>query len=302
MRFLLLATLLAWTLPAWAGFDLHDLWRTPNQQAQTLLDHGHPAEAAKLFSDPRRKAYAELQAGNYAQAAKGFTAFDDSDDQYNRGNALARAGRLQAAIKAYDAALAHDPHNRDARHNRDLVEQALKRQQQPKQNRKSGAKQNGKGGNSRSNDDKGGQGQQNRQSGSQDKNQSQAHAENQQAKDRQGADKGNQNGRGTQGRNQGDQTGSQSRQDKSAGQGQATGAEPTKPGQAAEYGAQARQDAQAALNEAGSDRAGSAIDAPISEKQLSREQWLRQIPDDPGGLLRRKFLIEHMLRQQGRQP
>ena len=37
---------------------------------------------------------------------------------------------------------------------------------------------------------------------------------------------------------------------------------------------------------------------PPSEKQMSQEQWLRSIPDDPGGLLRRKFLIEHMMRQQ----
>lgn len=28
------------------------------------------------------------------------------------------------------------------------------------------------------------------------------------------------------------------------------------------------------------------------------DQWLRQIPDSPAGLLRRQFLIEHMMRQQ----
>ena len=26
------------------------------------------------------------------------------------------------------------------------------------------------------------------------------------------------------------------------------------------------------------------------------DQWLRQIPDDPGGLLRRKFALEHCRR------
>jgi hypothetical protein len=29
---------------------------------------------------------------------------------------------------------------------------------------------------------------------------------------------------------------------------------------------------------------------------------LRQIPDDPGGLLRRKFMIEHWMKQQQVQP
>ncbi len=38
----------------------------------------------------------------------------------------------------------------------------------------------------------------------------------------------------------------------------------------------------------------------MSEQQIEKEQWLHSIPDDPGGLLRRKFLIEHMMRQQER--
>jgi len=41
---------------------------------------------------------------------------------------------------------------------------------------------------------------------------------------------------------------------------------------------------------------------PMTEQQLAQEQWLHSIPDDPGGLLRRKFLIEHLLRKQKAQP
>jgi Ca-activated chloride channel family protein len=41
---------------------------------------------------------------------------------------------------------------------------------------------------------------------------------------------------------------------------------------------------------------------PQTEQQLALEQWLRQIPDDPGGLLRRKFMIEHLMKQQQVQP
>ena len=41
---------------------------------------------------------------------------------------------------------------------------------------------------------------------------------------------------------------------------------------------------------------------PQTEQQLALEQWLRQIPDDPGGLLRRKFMIEHLLKEQQVQP
>ena len=44
--------------------------------------------------------------------------------------------------------------------------------------------------------------------------------------------------------------------------------------------------------------AGSA--QPLrSEEQLAAEQWLRRIPDDPGGLLRRKFLYQYRHQPQG---
>ncbi|MCP4411325.1 MAG: hypothetical protein GY808_01955, partial [Gammaproteobacteria bacterium] len=35
-----------------------------------------------------------------------------------------------------------------------------------------------------------------------------------------------------------------------------------------------------------------------AEKEQVLEQWLRQIKDDPGGLLRRKMYMEYQRRQQ----
>ena len=35
-----------------------------------------------------------------------------------------------------------------------------------------------------------------------------------------------------------------------------------------------------------------------SESAQALEQWLRRIPDDPGGLLRRKFMMQHQQREQ----
>ena len=49
-------------------------------------------------------------------------------------------------------------------------------------------------------------------------------------------------------------------------------------------------------------RGGLAGERPLSEEQrLAYEQWLRRIPDDPGGLLRRKFALEYRTRS-GRSP
>jgi Ca-activated chloride channel family protein len=41
---------------------------------------------------------------------------------------------------------------------------------------------------------------------------------------------------------------------------------------------------------------------PPSEQSLALDQWLRTIPDDSGELLQRKFMIEHLMKQQGNQP
>ena len=44
-------------------------------------------------------------------------------------------------------------------------------------------------------------------------------------------------------------------------------------------------------------RGGFGTEHPLSEEQrLACEQWLRRIPDDPGGLLRRKFALEYRAR------
>ncbi|MEO5334203.1 MAG: VWA domain-containing protein [Magnetococcus sp. YQC-5] len=43
------------------------------------------------------------------------------------------------------------------------------------------------------------------------------------------------------------------------------------------------------------------LDDEKKESQLAEEQWLRRIPDDPGGLLRRKFLYQYQRQGQTRQ-
>src|SRR5690606_24627844 len=54
-----------------------------------------------------------------------------ADAAYNRGNALAKAGRYEEAIAAYDEALGRQPGMDDAIANRALVEAAMRRQPPP---------------------------------------------------------------------------------------------------------------------------------------------------------------------------
>lgn len=70
-----------------------------------------------------KDAVALYRAGRFDEAAAAFASagVDDPRALHNRGNALARAGRLREALEAYDASLRLRPENTDTRFNRDLV-------------------------------------------------------------------------------------------------------------------------------------------------------------------------------------
>ncbi len=52
-----------------------------------------------------------------------------------------------------------------------------------------------------------------------------------------------------------------------------------------------------------SDEMGELLlfDRTYDETEMTPDQWLRLVPDDPSGLLRRKFMLEHLRRQQNTQ-
>lgn len=101
-------------------------------QAWRLFESGNAHAAAARFSDRRWRAAASYRAGQFAQAATLLEGLEDADALYNRGNALARLGRLADALGAYDAALRLRPDDADTRHNRELVLRLLN-QENPKQ-------------------------------------------------------------------------------------------------------------------------------------------------------------------------
>jgi Ca-activated chloride channel family protein len=304
MRGLLLTLLLSWTASVQANEFWTSLWHNADQRGEHLLKRGHAAAAAKTYHDQRRKAYAELKAGDYQKAAQDFSAFDDSDGDYNRGNALAQAGQLQDALKAYDAALAHDPNNKDARHNRDLVAKALQQQHPPSQSssgKNSSSRDGRKGGketsgSDQSNTENGRQG-----TGKQGNASKDSSSNEQSGQDQQGKTGPGKQGNDVQGQQagQGQQQSARNMQNQNA---QASSESQNSAATQADEAAQAKRDAEAALGKPQTGNSATPADTRVTEQQLAQEQWLRRIPDDPGGLLRRKFMIEHMIRQQGGQP
>jgi Ca-activated chloride channel homolog len=291
----ILASLLASS--AYAG----SWWLTPDQEAQRALDAGNPSRAAQLFTDPQHRAYAEIEAKQYAEAARRLEPLADPQSQYNRGNALARAGDLPAALSSYDAALKHapgaSPLYRDAKHNRDLVAQQLEQQKQAGQQSKSGGDKGQKGAQQgeqqgQKGDQQGQNDQQQGQQGQGSQQQAQSAEQRGQSAQQQGQS-GNEQEQKGQGQKDQEQKGGQQAQDQSQSAGQSG-----QPRDNQEGGANQRAgvEAKAPGGEPPLDRSAPRVPPP-SEQALSKDQWLRQIPDDPAGLLRRKFMIEHMMKQ-----
>ena len=274
------------------GADAPSLWITQEQRAQRLLDSGHTAEAAQLFSDPRRRAFADAQLGRYAEAARLLSSLRDPQSEYNRGNALARSGNLVGALASYDAALQQAPRDRDIRHNRDLVAREIASRSQQR---------NGQGGGSQSQSS----GQQNERSQSNRNGRDGSSAQNS-PDSRGGKSGGSQSGQSSTGSNSPQQESEQAREDAEVAadlkRRDRNGEQ--NPGSQSQRSSGSRGSARGS-EAGGTSRGGGAVTddlnlpPPKSEQALALEQWLRRIPEDPGGLLRRKFLIEHMERQEG---
>ncbi|MGE5152961.1 MAG: VWA domain-containing protein, partial [Bdellovibrio bacteriovorus] len=114
--------------PGWA-LDWYALWQRADQRGAKALASGDSAAAAVTFSDPAWRAAARYRAGDYAGALKDLAGLGGAESDYNRGNALARRGDLNAAIAAYERALEQAPDLEDARFNLELLRR-LKAQQE----------------------------------------------------------------------------------------------------------------------------------------------------------------------------
>lgn len=113
------------------AFEFEDLWLRPDQQGQHLLKQHRPAEAAAHFEDAQWQGVALYEAGEYSEAARRFAEGSDARAHYNRGNALAKSGELEAALDAYEQALELQPDLRPAQTNKALVQSLLKQQAMP---------------------------------------------------------------------------------------------------------------------------------------------------------------------------
>ena len=103
------------------AFDWADLWLTPDQQGQRLMDQGKFQQAAGKFTTPLSIGAALFLAGDFASAAAVFGRSTRAEANYNRGNAHIMLGDYDAAIKAYQSALSKRPGWIDAEQNLEIA-------------------------------------------------------------------------------------------------------------------------------------------------------------------------------------
>ena len=208
-----------------------DTWQRKDQQAYQALQADDAEKAAALAVDPALSGQALYRSGEHANAVEAWSRLDVADAHYNRGNALAHLGEYEAAIKAYDEALAIEPDMEDALANRVLLEQMKQQQEQQQEG------EDGESGESEPSDE-----------------QSEGDSEQQSEEGEEGEQSDQQEGEQQEGEQEEGETGEEN-------------------SESVDY------------SEAWSEEDAQAM-----------EQWLRRIPDDPGGLLRRKFRNQHQRR------
>ncbi len=286
------------------AYSWQDLWQRPDQQAQNELDAGHAPQAQALAQSPALRGSAAYKAGDFATAAQDFSHADSADAQYNLGNALAKQGQYPQAIAAYDTVLKRAPDMADAAANKQAVEDWLKQQQQQQKDKKQQNPQDSK-------DHQGHDQKQDDGSGSA----SDGKQQDQQSQDQKGQqqDSGDDSQKGKDGQQNADQDApSSDRNDSAPGKQGKSGDEKKSQAQSAtnepdkQSQHQFQQNMDQALKKSG-DKDGKQAqpvrlgaredDKPHDEHSQAIEQWMQRVPDDPGGLLRRKFQLEYQRRQ-----
>jgi Ca-activated chloride channel family protein len=317
------------------AFSMNDLWQRQDQQAHKALIDGDIESAVELAQDPLRKGVAEYKRGNYQAALNDFDSASGADAAYNKGNALAKLGKYKEAIDAYEQALEEKANMQDARYNKDVIKKLLQQQQEQQQQSQNSDKdgnqnQDNQQGQQAKQDKQGGQGKGQQSEADRSEGEPQQEEAGQNQTEQGTSDKGdteqeqgstsassqNENKESEQKnafsdaaeqaaaqaeedatRSEHAMSGNENRQQEAMTSGQQKhGGEEKEEERHAKSVTEAEQQQRQPDNSGNSAKSPSTAEILSSEEQIAAEQWLRRIPDDPAGLLRRKLRYQYIQR------
>jgi len=161
------------------------LWQTSDQQAVEAYNNKDHKTAAELFNNKDWKSTALYKSGQYNAASDLLSSTDTAAANYNRGNALAHAGRLEESIAAYEKALEQSPDMEDAEYNKSIVEEMLKQQQEQQKQDQENQQQQDQENQQQDGEQQEGEQDENQQEGEPDENQQEAEDQQQQEQEQQ---------------------------------------------------------------------------------------------------------------------
>ena len=266
--------------PVQASWFLND-----NQEALKNFKEQNYGAAAEKFTDTQWKASAAYKSGDYDAAFKNFAKGNDVTALYNQGNALAKGGKIDEAIKKYEEVLQQKPDFEDAKFNLEyLKKQQKQNNQNQSKNNDNKQQQNQQQQSEQQNQQQQSEQQNQQQQSEQQKQQQQSEQQNQQQSEQQ-----NQQQQSEQ-QNQQQQSEQQKQQQQSEQQNQQQQSEQQKQQQQSEQQNQQQQSEQ--QNQQPEEQKSVSIEASDKqspeerEKIRARMQKFRKIPEDKGGLLR----------------
>lgn len=284
----------------------NNLWQRQDQQADKALQQQQYQQALELSTDPLRRGSAEYKQGDYNQALDSFSQAIGPDADYNRGNTLAKLEKYQDAIKAYDKTLTQDKNHADAKSNKATIEKLIEEQKkhkdkddkQDKENKnQSGDKKDGQEkkqdgkeedkqkGDQKSDGKKGEEGDK--------KDDSKNGKDDKQEGNNQFSDAAKQlDDNKNSGDKKEDQLDKENEKNKSVNKNNEQDANKDKAQQADSKKTKGSDNPEKNNKQNISGTKAEAQELTKEEK-IAAEQWLRRIPDDPGGLLRRKFTQQY---------
>lgn len=278
-------------------------FKNADQKGKQAFDNEDYVNAQNLFENKEWQAASAYKQGEYEQAVELYSQLNGLENTYNLGNALAKTGKLEEALEAYNEVLSDNPKHTEAQNNKKIVEELLeqmKENQQQEQNQDQNQNQDQE--NSQ-------QDQQEQSNSNQDQEGSEGESDDQQGQPQSG-EQDQKNGENQNDQQQSDESlkdqAQNQQQDPSAEENNQTNSDGNEqandeatPEEAMPEEALTEEEMQQAIsNQVNMDEL-----TPEQREEMQRMQMiLNKVPDDPAYLLKRKMLLESYKRKTSPPP